>query len=77
MNQSCYALRAKQGSGFTFLYFLTKDLIHPLEVKATGSVFNSIVSNDVEYTNLALPDDICLTENMRIKQSQFSQRLNY
>jgi type I restriction enzyme S subunit len=25
-----------------------------LEVKASGSVFNSIVSNDIEYTNLAI-----------------------
>lgn len=62
MNQSCYALRAKQGSSFAYLYFLTKELIHHLEVKATGSVFNSIVSNDIEYTNLALPDDIGLIE---------------
>ncbi|OSN04551.1 hypothetical protein AU510_11575 [Lonsdalea britannica] len=62
MNQSCYALRAKQGTSFAYLYFLTKELIHHLEVKATGSVFNSIVSNDIEYTNLALPDDIGLIE---------------
>lgn len=60
MNQSCYALKAKQGVSFAFLYFLTKELIHHLEVKATGSVFNSIVSNDIEYTNLALPGDIAL-----------------
>lgn len=62
MNQSCYALMAKQGVSFAFLYFLTKELIHHLEVKATGSVFNSIVSNDIEYTNLALPDDIGLID---------------
>ena len=57
MNQSCYALKAKQGVSFAFLYFLTKELIHHLEVKATGSVFNSIISNDIEYTYLALPED--------------------
>ncbi|WJY16965.1 restriction endonuclease subunit S [Pectobacteriaceae bacterium CE90] len=62
MNQSCYALRAKQGVSFAFLYFLTKELIRHLEVKATGSVFNSIVSNDIEYTNLALPNDIGLID---------------
>ncbi|WP_199526763.1 restriction endonuclease subunit S [Pseudoalteromonas sp. bablab_jr004] len=55
MNQSCYALRAKDGISHTFLFFLTKELIHHLEVKASGSVFNSIVSNDIEYTNLAFP----------------------
>lgn len=57
MNQSCYALRAKKGTSFASLYFLTKELIHHLEVKATGSVFNSIISNDIEYTYLALPED--------------------
>ncbi|HFK6832997.1 restriction endonuclease subunit S [Citrobacter freundii] len=60
MNQSCYALKAKQDVSFAFLYFLTKELIHHLEVKATGSVFNSIVSNDIENTNLAFPDNIDL-----------------
>ncbi|GAA6167107.1 restriction endonuclease subunit S [Sessilibacter corallicola] len=62
MNQSCYALRAKDGISYTFLFFLTKELIHHLEVKASGSVFNSIVSNDIEYTNLALPSDSALMD---------------
>lgn len=57
MNQSCYALKAKEGISHTFLFFLTKELIHHLEVKASGSVFNSIVSNDIEFTNLALPQN--------------------
>jgi type I restriction enzyme S subunit len=56
MNQSCYALSAKKGVSYTFLFFLTKELINHLEVKASGSVFNSIVSSDIENKNLALPD---------------------
>ncbi|SDY00355.1 restriction endonuclease subunit S [Nitrosomonas sp. Nm58] len=55
MNQSCYALQAKEDISYTYLFFLTKELIQHLEVKASGSVFNSIVSNDIEYTNLAIP----------------------
>jgi len=55
MNQSCYALHAKNDVGYCYLFFLTKELIHHLEVKASGSVFDSIVSNDIEYTNLAIP----------------------
>lgn len=55
MNQSCYALRAKPGISHTYLFFLTKELIHHLEVKSSGSVFDSIVSNDIEFTNLAIP----------------------
>lgn len=62
MNQSCYALKAKNGISYTFLFFLTKELIHHLEVKASGSVFNSIVSNDIEFTNLALPKERSIIE---------------
>ena len=62
MNQSCYALRPKDGISYTFLFFLTKELIHHLEVKASGSVFNSIVSNDIEFTNLALPKERSIIE---------------
>ena len=63
MNQSCYALKAKDGISYSFLFFLTKELIHHLEVKASGSVFNSIVSNDIEFTNLALPKDRTIFDN--------------
>ncbi|OOV86155.1 restriction endonuclease subunit S [Oceanospirillum linum] len=62
MNQSCYALKAREGVSYTFLFFLTKELIHHLEVKASGSVFNSIVSNDIEFTNLALPKERLLID---------------
>jgi type I restriction enzyme, S subunit len=55
MNQSCYALKAKKGVSYSYLFFLTKELIYHLEVKASGSVFNSIVSSDIGYTNLAIP----------------------
>ncbi len=55
MNQSCYALRAKRGISHTFLFFLAKELIYHLHVKSSGSVFDSIVSNDIELTNLAIP----------------------
>lgn len=55
MNQSCYALRAKPGVSYTYLFFLAKELIHHLQVKSSGSVFDSIVSNDIELTKLAIP----------------------
>lgn len=55
MNQSCYALRAKPGIGHVFLFFLAKELIHHLRVKSSGSVFDSIVSNDIALTKLVIP----------------------
>ncbi|EPE9870765.1 restriction endonuclease subunit S [Acinetobacter baumannii] len=56
MNQSCYALSSKKDIGLGLLFFLTKDLIEILKVKATGSVFNSIVTRDIQDTNLVIPD---------------------
>lgn len=55
MNQSCYALRAKPGISHVFLYFLAEELIHHLQIKSSGSVFDSIVSNDIELTSLTIP----------------------
>lgn len=57
MNQSCYAFQAKENVSYTFLFFLIRELIIILEVKATGSVFNSIVSSDIETTDLVIPDE--------------------
>ena len=57
MNQSCYAFQAKENVSYTFLFFLIRELIMILEVKATGSVFNSIISSDIETTDLVIPDE--------------------
>ena len=62
MNQSCYALQAKEGISYAYLFFLTKELIHHLQVKASGSVFNSIVSSDIKHTNLAIPGSVKLID---------------
>src|SRR5690606_28717267 len=55
MNQSCYALRPKVDSYLPFLYFHARTLVHHLKVKASGSTFNSIVTNDIEWTALVVP----------------------
>ncbi|MFK5950089.1 MAG: restriction endonuclease subunit S [Methylococcales bacterium] len=55
MNQSCYALKAKEQVSYSYLYYLAKELIHYLKVKSSGSVFNSIVSNDIKHTILVIP----------------------
>ena len=76
MNQSCYALRAKTGISHTFLYFLTKELIHHLEVKSSGSVFNSIVSNDIEFTNLTIPDSTLVEKFAAVVEPAFDRIAN-
>ena len=55
MNQSCYAFGEIPGIDYTFLYFSVKSLINLLKAKSGGSVFNSIVSNDVKHAKLVIP----------------------
>lgn len=57
MNQSCYALRAKD-SKYIFVYFSTINIIGYLKAKSSGSVFNSIVSNDIKNTPVIIPTNI-------------------
>lgn len=76
MNQSCYALRAKPGISHTYLFFLTKELIHHLEVKSSGSVFDSIVSNDIEFTNLAIPDRAIVEKFAAVVEPVFERIAN-
>ena len=73
MNQSCYALRAKPGISHVFLFFLTKELIHHLQVKSSGSVFDSIVSNDIELTNLAIPKGEVIEKFAAVVESVFEK----
>lgn len=73
MNQSCYALRAKSGISYTYLFYLTRELIHHLEVKASGSVFNSIVSNDIEWTQLAIADSSVIEKFASIVEPAFKR----
>lgn len=75
MNQSCYALKAMQDISYAYLYYLTMDLIHYLKVKSSGSVFNSIVSNDIRHTPLAIPPVDIVKEYSRRMESAFEKVL--
>ena len=76
MNQSCYALRAKTGTSHVFLFFLAKELIHHLHVKSSGSVFDSIVSNDIELTKLAIPKGEVIEKFAAVVESAFEKIAN-
>ena len=76
MNQSCYALRAKTGISHVFLFFLAKELIHHLHVKSSGSVFDSIVSNDIELTKLAIPKGEVIEKFAAVVESAFEKIAN-
>lgn len=55
MNQSCYALLPKIAANYPYVFLHAKTLINHLKVKASGSTFNSIVTNDIEWTKLVSP----------------------
>ena len=76
MNQSCYALRAKTGISHVFLFFLAKELIHHLHVKSSGSVFDSIVSNDIELTKIAIPKAEVIEEFAAVVEPAFEKIAN-
>lgn len=62
MNQSCYALRPKAEAFLPFLYFHARTLVEHLKVKASGSTFNSIVTNDIDWTRLVSPPTVMIEE---------------
>lgn len=48
MNQSCYAFRPYNIEFVPYVYFVTEQVIEHLKVKSTGSVFKSIIIDDIE-----------------------------
>lgn len=55
MNQSCYAFVPNIAAHYPYVFQHAKTLIHHLKVKASGSTFNSIVTNDIAWTKLISP----------------------
>ena len=60
MNQSCYALQSKEGE-YEYLYFLTIQLIECLKAKGSGSVFKSIITSDIETSQLCIANAETIT----------------
>ena len=65
MNQSCYALIGKAGYSQYFVYHLALETISHLKHKASGAVFDAIVTRDFEGESVAVPpvDEIKLFEH--------------
>jgi type I restriction enzyme S subunit len=48
MNQSCYALVGNNGYGQYYVYHLAQNVVENLKYKASGAVFDAIVTRDFE-----------------------------
>jgi type I restriction enzyme S subunit len=55
MNQSCYALVGNKGYGQHFVYHLTLETVKNLKHKASGAVFDAIVTRDFESEIVPVP----------------------
>lgn len=73
MNQSCYALKPKTPSTYPYVFLHAKTLIHYLKVKASGSTFNSIVTNDIEWTRLVSPEPGAIAEFCKTVRPMFDR----
>lgn len=77
MNQSCYALCPRNGVGSAFLYFHTLSLMDYLHAKSSGSVFNSIVTNDINFTPAVVPATQQLTAFNEVAEPMFKSILTH
>ena len=58
MNQSNYALAAKEGVGKFYLYLLTQTLVSTLLKKANGAVFSAITTKDFNEPSLIPAENV-------------------
>lgn len=57
MNQSCYALKDKDGKYPFFTYSFSKYTISKLKEKASGAVFSALVTRDFDMEKVFSPDN--------------------
>jgi type I restriction enzyme S subunit len=55
MNQSCYALIGNEGYGQHFVFHLALEMVENLKHKASGAVFDAIVTRDFESEIVPVP----------------------
>lgn len=76
MNQSCYALQGKDEVNSSFLYFHTLQLVNYVKSKASGSIFNALVTNDFKFTPMVIPPLTLIQKFGEKTESQFAKILN-
>ena len=67
MNQSNYALAAKEGVGKFYLYLLTQTLVSTLLKKANGAVFSAITTKDFNEPNLIPANNVMDSFEVTVK----------
>jgi restriction endonuclease S subunit len=55
MNQSCYGLRGRMGANGYFNYFATREIVVQLQMRAHGSVFDTITRDTLASVDIVVP----------------------
>lgn len=81
MNQSCYAFEPYNFKHVPYLYFFSSQVIKHLKVKSSGSVFKSIIIDDIENSLLPigsdkLIDEFCKKVNPVLEQIKLLEKEN-
>jgi len=76
MNQSCYALVAKDGVPQLFVYFLTLQHVNDFVQQATGAVFDTIIIDNFRRLKVTVPSPELLDNFAEIVNPIFNQIRN-
>lgn len=75
MNQSCYALVGKNGISQFFVYHLTQNTVERLKGKASGAVFDAIVTRDFDSEMVVSPKENTIATFSSLVDPLYKQRL--
>jgi len=76
MNQSCYALKGKDGYTQLFIYGIAQMVVESLCHKSSGAVFNAIVTRDFDSEYIVIPDKDIVTKYQDNVEPVFNLILN-
>jgi len=76
MNQSCYALKGKDGITQHFLFLLTKNQVEYLKKNTGGATFDTIVTETFRRMHILDPSPDLVTDFSRIIEPLFDEILN-
>ena len=76
MNQSCYALRGKEGIGQKYLYMLMLNQVDYLKKNTGGATFSTIVVDTFRRMQIVKPTNVIIEEFENLLNPLFRQMIN-
>ena len=76
MNQSCYALKGKNGITQFFLFCAMKAIIETFKSASNGGVFNTIIVDTFKFLDFVIPESALISKFENIVKPIFNSILN-